>query len=111
MEKIISAKEAARQTIKARMEKEIPPINEAIKKAMANGFNYIYYDGIVSEETAMTLKKAGYLVDDWDKNGVSTEISWRFTCNKLTKDDSEFESILREVGLDIVKMQQPQKIR
>ena len=105
MLKIISSKVAARKTIKARLQKEIPLINEALKKAMDNGAIRIYYDGDVSKPTVKLLKKAGYVVANWDVWDVKTEISWFHSYNKLSDNDSEVEELAKELELKIVEIQ------
>lgn len=109
MLKIISSKVAARKTIKAKLQKEIPPINDALEKAMANGETRIYYDGDISKPTAKMLEKAGYEVKNWDVFG-NTEISWYLSYNNFSDNDSEVEKLAKELDLEIVEMQKPQKI-
>lgn len=105
MLKIISSKVAARKTIKAKLQKEIPPINNALEKAMANGEIRIYYDGDISKPTVKMLIKAGYVVENWDVWDVKTEISWCRSYNKLSDNDSEVEKLAKELDLEIVEMQ------
>ena len=109
MLKIISSKVAARKTIKAKLQKEIPPINDALEKAMANGETRIYYDGDISKPTAKMLEKAGYEVGDWDVLG-NTEISWYLSYDNFSDNDSEVEKLAKELDLEIVEMQKSQKI-
>ncbi len=105
MIKIIAAKVAARKTIRARLEKEIPQINEAIKKAKEAGEIRVYYSGEVSKATVTMLEKAGYVVNDWEVWDVKTEISWYLAYNKLVDNPSEVEKIAKEADLHIVEMQ------
>ena len=105
MLKIISSKVAARKTIKAQLQKEIPPINDAIKEAMANGDTSIYYDGDISKPTVKMLTKAGYVVEHWDVWDVRTEITWYPLYNKLSDNDSEVEKVAKELNLEVVEMQ------
>lgn len=105
MIKIISSKVAARKTIKARLQKEIPPINEKIKEAMENGEIRIFCDEKLSEPTVKMLKKAGYVVEGWNTLGVKTEIAWYHSYDKLCENQSEVEKIAKEVDLEIVEVQ------
>lgn len=105
MLKIISSKVAARKTIKAELQKEIPPINDALEEAMANGEIRIYYDGDISKPTVKMLTKAGYVVENWDVWDAKTEISWYPSYNKFSNDDSEVEKLAKELELEIVEMQ------
>lgn len=105
MIKIIAAKVAARKTIKARLEKEIPLINEVIQKAKEAGDIRVYYSGEISKATVIMLEKAGYVVNHWDVWDVKTEITWYPAYNKLVDNPSEVEKIAKEAGLDIVEMQ------
>ena len=75
MLKIISSKLAARKTIKAQVQKEIPPINEAIQKGIDSGKTMIEYDGDISKPTVKLLNKAGITVEDWNLWDVKAKIS------------------------------------
>lgn len=105
MLKIISSKVAARETIKAILQKEIPPINNALKKAMDNGAIRVYYDGNISQPTVKMLTKAGYVVEHWNVCSVKTEISWVSLYNEFSDNDSEVEKLAKEIDIEIVKMQ------
>ena len=95
------------------MQKEIPPINDALEKAMAKGDTSIYYDGNISKPTVKMLTKAGYFVEDWDVWDVRTEITWYSSYNKFSDNDSEVEKLAKELGLEIVEgeVQKPQNSR
>lgn len=105
MLKIISSKLAARKTIKVQLQKEIPLVNEAIKKGMDNGETSIYYDGDISKPTVKMLIKAGFIVENWDVWDVRTKIAWYPSYDKFSDNDSEVEKIAKEIGLEIVEMQ------
>lgn len=72
MFKLISAKMAARKSIKKTLEKEIPLINEAIEKAIANGKAEANYEGEISRPTVKLLTKAGYVV--WKMEDYNSSI-------------------------------------
>lgn len=111
MEKLISAKVAARETIKARLENEIPPINEAIQKAMEKGVIRIYYDGPISKATRKMLKRAGYVVRNWKEVDMKTEIMWNSSYNKAIRKASEVKKIEKNLNLEMVEPQEPQTTR
>ena len=113
MLKIISSKLAARKTIKAQLQKEIPPINEAIQKGIDSGKTRIKYDGDISKPTVKLLKKAGITVEDWELWDVRTEIAWSDAYAKLSDSDPEVEKLAKELNLEIVEVevQKPQKSR
>ena len=108
MIKIISSKIAARDTIKAQLEKEIPPINESIGEAKADGKTIINYVGDISEATVRMLDKVGYEVNGWAGN-EKAQISWSRTYGELCENAGEVEKIAKELNLEIVEVQQPLK--
>ena len=106
MLKIISVKVAARKTIKAQLQKEIPLLNDAIEKAMAEGETTIEgYDGEISEPTLRMLKKAGYSVENWNMLNAKPIISWHFPYCNCCENDSELEKLAKKLDLEIVEMQ------
>ena len=106
MLKIISAKVAARKTIKVQLQKEIPPLNEAIEKAIAEGETIIdEYDGDISKPTLKMLEKAGYMVENWNALGAKPRISWHLSHYDCSDNDSEMEKLAKELDLKIEKMQ------
>lgn len=106
MLKIISSKVAARKTIKAKLQKEIPPINNAIEEAMAKGETTIdEYDGDISKPTLNMLVKAGYDVENWNMLNRKPRISWHHSYCDCSDNDSELKELAKELNLEIVKMQ------
>lgn len=106
MLKIISAKVAARKTIKVQLQKEIPPLNEAIEKAIAEGETTIdEYDGNISKPTLKMLEKVGYMVENWNALGAKPRISWHLLHYDCSDNDSEMEKLAKELDLKIEKMQ------
>lgn len=102
MIKIISSKIAARDTIKAQLEKEIPPINEAIGEAKADGKTIINYVGDISEATVRMLDKVGYEVNGWAGN-EKAQISWSRTYGELVKKLAKLKKSLRSSILKLWK--------
>lgn len=102
MLKIISSKLASRKAIKAQLQKEIPQINAALEKAISNGEIRIYYTGTISKPTFKMLKKAGYIVENWDIVDLDTEITWYHKYNEISENDSELEKIAKDIALEIV---------
>ena len=105
MLKFISSNVAARKTIKAQLQKEIPLINEAIEKAIANGKDSIRYNGNLSKPTVKLLTKANYLVNNLDSYNVKTVISWHNSYYTISDSDSELEKLVKELDIEIVEMQ------
>ena len=105
MFKIITSKVAARETIKAQLQKEIPLVNEAIAKAMSDGQTKTYYRGDISKPTVKMLNKAGYRIDNWDIWDAPTEIFWYTSYEKIVDNDSQLDEIAKEANIDIVNVQ------
>ena len=97
MFKIISAKLAAREAIKAQLAKEIPLLNDAIKEKMKKGETDLNYDGDVSKATAKLLEKSEFQVRDlYPLTGKITYISWDYTYNELCDDKKELVRIIED---------------
>lgn len=113
MLKIISSKLAARKTIKAELQKEIPLINKAIQKGIDSGKTMIEYDGDISKPTVKLLEKAGISVEDWGLWDVKAKISWYDAYSKLSDNGSEVKKLAKELNLKIVEVevQKPRKSR
>lgn len=105
MFKLISAKMAARKSIKKTLEKEIPLINEAIEKAIANGKAEANYEGEISRPTVKLLTKAGYVVENWDIWNATTKILWYEQYNKISESEAEVETLAKEDGVEVTKIQ------
>lgn len=100
MFKIISAKLAARETIKAQLAKEIPLLNDAISKEMKKGRTFLYYDGEISEPTAKLLEKSGFHVR---KLLDRTDIRWDDAYDDLCENEKELKKIMDiELKIEIV---------
>ena len=104
MFKIISAKLAARETIKAQLAKEVTLLNDAIKEKMKKGETDLNYDGDVSKATAKLLEKSGFQVRDlYPLTGKITYISWNYMYNELCDDKKELVRIIEdELKIEIV---------
>ena len=93
---LIKAKVAARDTIKAQMEKEIKKINSLIIKAKEKGEFFITLNvNEYSRATETLLKKAGYEIC-YDK------ISWAKKAIELEANEKEILKIAREAGIEVV---------
>lgn len=100
MVEIMSAESVARETLKFVLEKEIPLVNEAIENAKGNGLRVTFVKQNFSEATKRLLKKAGYYVDDDNRN--NTQISWEAQYNNLTTNDKFIEKVAEEIDIKIV---------
>ena len=98
---IIDSRVTARDTIKVQLEKEIPPLNEAIATAKAEGKTMICYKGEISDVAVRMLTNAGYEVSGWMFGEMAT-ISWYGTYKKLCEKADEIEKIAKELNLEIV---------
>ena len=96
MIKVISAKVAARRTIRTKLEREIPSINKALEDAMNNGDTTLEYKGKISIPTVKMISKAGYLVEHSDVEEMNTLISWKENYFRSSKNPFEVERIARE---------------
>ena len=105
MFKTISSKIAARQTIKAQLERELPPINDAIKEAKEAGKLYTHYDGEISKVTFKLLTKAGYCVENWNVWNATTRIDWCASYHKISDSAEEVVKIAQEADIKIVEVQ------
>ena len=90
MIKLLKAKIAARETTKARLQKDIPMINELIKNARENG-KY-------SQAARTMLEKAGYKVE-------YNCISWAHLLVEIEKNEKELMKIAKDAGVEIVDVQ------
>ena len=104
MFKIISAKLAARETIKAQLAKEIPLLNDAIKEKMKKGETDLNYDAHASQPRATLLRPPGFQVRDlYPLTGKITYISWNYMYNELCDDKKELVRIIEdELKIEIV---------
>lgn len=107
MIEIIDSREAAREAIKVRLEKEIPPINKAIQQGKSEGKIWINYEDGISEPTVKILNKAGYEVSGWINN-ENVQISWSHAYEELCKKTNELEKIAKELDIKIAEVQQQQ---
>ena len=100
MIKLIEAKCVARQTIKERLQAEIPKLNELIKKASEEGkFCVVININDYSESTRVLLKKAGYKVE-YDY------ISWAHLGVKIDENECDLMEIAEDAGFKIWKFKQ-----
>jgi len=76
MLQLISSKVAAWNSIKARLQHEVPLINEAITQGKSNGESSIFYDKYLSRPTIILLLDAGYVVENLNMCDLKTKISW-----------------------------------
>lgn len=99
MIKLIKAKCVARQTIKVRLQAEIPKLNELIKKASEEGkFCVAININDYSESTRVLLKKAGYEVK-YDY------ISWAHLGVKIDENECELMEVAKDAGVKIFEVQ------
>ena len=99
MIKLLKAKIAARETTKARLQKDIPMINELIKNARENGKCYVTININDYSQAARTmLEKAGYEVEH-------NSISWAHLMVEIEKNEKELMKIAKDAGVEIVDVQ------
>ena len=99
MIKLLKAKITARETIKVRLQKEIPMINELIEKARKDGkccatININDY----SRSTEKLLEKAGYKVE-------YGHISWAHLAVSIDEKEKELMKIAKDAGVKILEVQ------
>lgn len=98
MIRLIKAKIIARETIKARLQKEIPMINKLIEEAKNEGkFTVPINVNDYSSSTRALLEKEGYKVEfDY--------ISWAHMAGVLDRNEKELMKIVAEAGVSILEV-------
>lgn len=98
MIRLIKAKIIARETIKARLQKEIPMINKLIEEAKNEGkFTVPINVNDYSSSTRDLLEKEGYKVEfDY--------ISWAHMAGVLDRNEKELMKIVAEAGVSILEV-------
>jgi len=113
MEKIINAKQAAKDTIASELKLEITRINKCISKAKKAGKNECIYTvdekpNTLSQASEALLKRVGYKVvlmgvgvevtDQLAAEGIYNIISWEKEYNKALKDKRNFKEFIGAAG-------------
>lgn len=100
MEKLVTAEEAARETVKNRLKAQIPRINAIIVREMNDGYGEAYVGFILCKETRQLLENSGYYVEQL-ANG--TRIFWKKNVDAIREDATRLAEVAKEAGITVVK--------
>lgn len=98
MAKLVTAKKAARETVKASLKSQIDWCNKKIAMAMKEGRADTHLGFILYVETRQLLENAGYYIDD-----SGTHISWKKEVDAILENATQLAEVAKEAGITVIK--------
>ena len=103
MSELFDAKKAAQETTKAMFQKEIPVINDLIKKACREGkYSVMVRGSDCPYPVQCLLRNAGYLLEYCSGD---YEVSWIKATDSLAKNEEGLMKVAKEAGVEVAKVQ------
>ena len=97
MAKLVTAKKAARETVKTCLKARIDMYNDLIAKAIKEGREDTYLAWTPNAETRQLLENAGYYFID------SVHISWKKEVEAIRENAILLEEVAKEAGITVIK--------